>query len=362
MVNIVLMMKSAQDRIDTPTLRSVELTLRQKMKYYVKRSEAIRQHLVKNPDEWGRFQSEFNKEINLIFNEILKFAKIYTDSDLPKVQKLRQIFVQRFRNIFLNGTYNKWSLNKPYGYAGDFKIIDEIYQNNPPTKGFERLFDNYFLMSSISMAVRNRKEDFKRIIAGFVEGKRAGTARIMNLASGPCREIYELFRSGVLDGQNVIFDCYDHDKNAIKYAQGLLNGIPNVNFYQENALRISASRNVRKIIDREYDFIYSTGLFDYLNHKITVRLLRNLKLLLKPHGVLAVSDVRDRFSNPSVFYMEWVGEWDLVYNNDEAFRRDFIDAGFTAQQLKFRYEQQGIMQYVLASNHPACQISFLNKA
>ena len=62
--------------------------------------------------------------------------------------------------IFVRGTLIDWSLRKPFGYAGDFKIINDIYENNPDTVGFDRLFDNYFQMSAISIAVRNRKDDF----------------------------------------------------------------------------------------------------------------------------------------------------------------------------------------------------------
>ena len=61
-----------------------------------------------------------------------------------------------------------WSLRKPFGYAGDFKIIDDLYRNYPTTVGFDRLFDNYTQMSAIAVAVRNRKEDFKRMIINFI--------------------------------------------------------------------------------------------------------------------------------------------------------------------------------------------------
>lgn len=347
-----------KSQTSSSSLKSIELTLRRKLKYYVKRSEQIHLYLTEKPEEWGYFQNEFNKEIDLIFNEILNFVKTH-ESSPQKIEKLKKLFIHRFRSIFLYGELNKRSLNKPYGYAGDFEIIDDIYQNKPGTRGFERLFDNYFLMSSISVAVRNRKDDFKRIITDFVAERGYRPIRIMNLACGPCREIKELIDEGLLNKREIIFDCYDQDINAINYAKQLLKDHPNVNFCQENALKISSSKKIKSIVQAEYDFIYSTGLFDYLNHKITTRLLRNLKLLLKPTGVVAVADVRDKYSNPSVFYMEWVGDWNLIYNEDEEFRRDFIRAGFSKEQLRFRYERQGIIQYVLASNRISDKMKFL---
>ena len=101
--------------------------------------------------------------------------KCFANDKLEKVEKLRKIFDRSFKKYFLKGVYNAWSLRKPYGYSGDFKIIEDIYQNDPPTAGFERLFDNYFQMAAISVAVRNRKEDFKKIILKYANSKTGHT-------------------------------------------------------------------------------------------------------------------------------------------------------------------------------------------
>jgi len=81
---------------------------------------------------------------------------------------------------------------------------------------------------------------------------------------------------------------------------------------------------------------------------VAVRLVSNLKKLLKKGGTLAISDVRDKFSNPSIYFMEWVADWELIYRDDDNFRRIFLDAGFDKSQLTFAYEQQGVMQYIIA--------------
>ena len=83
---------------------------------------------------------------------------------------------------------HKLEFSQAFWLCGELKIIDMIYLNNPATTGFERLFDNYFQMSSISVAVRNRKEDFKRMILDFIKERNGQKLRIMDLASGPCRK------------------------------------------------------------------------------------------------------------------------------------------------------------------------------
>ncbi len=336
----------------TPTRPMItEASLWAKIKHYKKQASEIEKYLQKSPKEWGRFQNEFNAEINNVFREIMNFEKeCLINNEEEKLYKLKRIFMERIRGPFERGEYIQWILKKPYGYAGDFKIIEDVYQNNPSSVGFDRLFDNYTMMSAISIAVRNRKNDFKRMITDYVSSKQNCPIRIMDLASGPCREILEMLTENKSLYKHVIFDCYDSDINSIKYSQKRLSNYKNINFFEENAARIAFRKDINALIDKKYDIIYSTGLFDYFEEKIAFRLIQNLKKLLTPHGVLIISDVRDKYSNPSLHFMEWVGEWPLVYRNDDDFRKIFINAGFKKEAIKPDYEQQGILQYISATN------------
>lgn len=330
-------------------INEMQVSLRKMVKLYLKRAKEIESHLNKKPNEWGKFQSEFNAEVNAIFRNIMNFEKDnLAKGNEEKVYKLKQMFINRLRKLFIRGSYTEWSLRKPYGYSGDFKIIDDIYQNNPTTTGFDRLFDNYFQMSAISVAVRNRKEDFKRIIKNFIKSQRHSTIRIMDLASGPCRDIKELLADEDISNKKVIIDCYENDEHAIAYASKLLKNPSNVNFTRENAVRIAFKKDIHKMIDKKYDLIYSTGLFDYFNERISIALVSNLKKLLTPKGVMAIANVRDKYSNPSVHFMEWVGDWNLVYRSDEEFKKIFIDAGFKSNEIEVEYEQQGIIISIIA--------------
>jgi len=328
-----------------------EVSLRSKLKLYKRRADEIESYLSKHHDEWGKFQSEFNSEVDNIFRDIMNFEKInFSIGQEEKVYKLKRIFINRIRELFLKGAYNEWSFRKPFGYAGDFKIIDDIYQNNPTTTGFTRLFDNYFLMSAISVAVRNRKEDFKKLFNDFVNKRSNQKLLFMDLASGPCRELKEILSSGSSLYKNVIFDCYDNDNNAIEYAKKLLVGYSNVNFIKENAIRIAFRKNIHSLVNKKYDFIYATGLFDYFNERVGTALVKNLKRILNPEGIMVISTVTDRYSNPSVYYMEWVGDWNLIYRDSDEFKRIFLVTGFSENKIIIQHEKQTIMQYIIAPN------------
>lgn len=324
-----------------------------KIKVYKKRAAEIKIYLDKHPHEWGRFQSEFNQEINGIFRDLMLFEKENMASgNEDKVYKLKRFFIDRLRSDFVRGDYLQHSLGKPYGYAGDFKIMDDIYLNHPTTVGFERLYDNYFQMSTICNAVRNRKEDFKRIILRTIEKEQGVQIKILDLASGPCRDVFEILQQlKSEDKGNVVFHCYDSDDNTIAYAKMLLQNDKQVVFSKQNAVRFALKKDIEKTMETNYGLIYSTGLFDYLDYRISVRLVKNLTKVLKPGGLLAISDVRHKFSNPSLYFMEWVADWNLIYRDDDDFRQIFFDAGFSPEDISCRYEQQGLMQYILATKN-----------
>jgi extracellular factor (EF) 3-hydroxypalmitic acid methyl ester biosynthesis protein len=324
-------------------------TLRKKIKLYFKRALEIEKNLEEKPEEWGKFQGEFNKELNSIFGEIMQFeqkniAKGFED----KVLKLEDLFVKRIRNAFRKGIFGEWSLRKPLGYPGDFKIIDDIYQNNPTTTGYARLFDNYFQTTAICVAVRNRKEDFKKIIVNFANSKAGQKLRVMDIACGSCRGLSEVLNSGQLVNKDIIFDCYDNEFFALEYARNLLGNPPNVNLFKEDILNFVIRKKDSNIFKNRYNLIYSTGLFDYLNNRICTRLIRNLREVLEKDGMMVIANVRDKYSNPTVHCMEWATDWKLIYRTDDEFKSVFLNAGFKENELKIQYEEQGIMQYVIA--------------
>ncbi|MFH0985265.1 MAG: class I SAM-dependent methyltransferase [Candidatus Omnitrophota bacterium] len=330
-------------------LKSQEASLRKRIKKYREVAAELKAHLDAHPSDWGKYQSVFNQEINAIFRDLMVFEQErLSKNDEVSVYKLKRIFINHLRADFLHGEHICWSLKKPYGYAGDFKIIDDIYRNDPRTEGFARLFDNYAQMSAAAFAIRNRKEDIKKFIGSLIKSNNGKAIKIMDLASGPCRDINEMLEEIPSDQRNLSIDCYDQDENAIEYAKTLLgSNLKFVNFYKENAVRIAFKKSIP---NERYDLIFSLGLFDYLDERLAQRLIRALKELLKPNGVLFIANFGEKQQNPSFYFLEWVGEWQLIYRSEEEFRKIFLEAGFDEKNLRTIFEQQGIIQYVVAQN------------
>lgn len=318
---------------------------------YERKIDRLRPEIEKASEAWERYQAEVDHIIQSVFNLCSEFER-ETSSDKAneeKVYKMKRLFVRQFRSYFRLGKYNRWVMDKPFGYVGDFWIIDEIYKNQPETLGVERCLDNYFLKTGASVATRNRKEDFKAYLQGVVAEKKGAEVRFLDLGAGPCRDVKELLDP--LNGAHIMIDCLDHDANALEYARRILQSLENsgqVHFIQKSAVRLALTKKIESYLPGRYDAIFSTGLFDYLDERVAVPLIRNLRKTLKEGGLLMISNYRDKWSNPSRHYMEWGGDWELIYRSEEEFLGIFKQAGFSRNALSLKFEPQKIMQYCFA--------------
>ncbi len=320
---------------------------------YEKEIDLLKKAIDKEQGNWSAYQQKVNQIINSVFGLCWEFERQHADNE-TKLYKLKRLFNKNFMHYFRLGRLGKMVIDKPYGYHGDFYIIDEIYRNKAATSGLERCLDNYFLETPASIATRNRKEDFKSYLKEIIDSTSSNEIRIMDLASGPCRDIKELLEEYKSVSVPIIFDCVDHDPNAIDYGKKILSAIDangtSINFIQKNAMRVALTKSIENYFCYKYDVIFSTGLFDYLDERIATPLIRNLRKILKKNGLLIISNYRDKWANPSRHYMEWGGGWELIYRTEEQFIQLFKDAGFKNNELSLKYEPQKIMQYRFARN------------
>ena len=79
---------------------------------------------------------------------------------------ISDVDLQIMRNSFdeecLKTTLHGHSITKPYGYAGDFMIIDKIYREDVSSDERFEKWDIYWNNQPATKAVRNRKDYFIR--------------------------------------------------------------------------------------------------------------------------------------------------------------------------------------------------------
>ncbi|MGN7884588.1 class I SAM-dependent methyltransferase [Dyadobacter sp. 22481] len=266
--------------------------------------------------------------------------KLAGQLDSTTLTFLQGLFHDEFRAETIHG----YVYRKPLGYAGDFRLIDMIYTHHHSChKSYER-WDRYFHHNIATGAVRNRKVFFKQQLTRKIDGRKT-PLHLLNVASGPARDLYELYTQ--VGPDMLVTTCVDIDADAIAFASGLCSPYAEqINFNQKNILRFSSAE--------KYDVIWSAGLFDYFEDRLFVLALKRLLTMLRPGGEILIGNFSEQ--NPSRGYMELFGEWFLIHRSREKLVSLSLQAGVQRELITVEQEPLGINLFLkIKSPVPADQ-------
>jgi len=236
-----------------------------------------------------------------------------------------------FKKDFLAETLQGHGLRKPYGYPGDFLLLDKIFTNYKTRNSRYRIWDDYFQKQAAPCAVRNRKEYFKNIM--MAKSRENSDLRMLNVVSGSGRELYELYMN-LPDDKIINTSCVEVDDYAIAYSKGLnTDYLEHIHYMHSNIFRFEN--------DQKYDVIWSAGLFDYMNDKAFLLLLDKFRNWLAPGGEIVIGNFNEE-NNPSRDYMEIMGDWHLIHRTENQLKDLAKQAGFLNNQIKVGREELNV--------------------
>jgi extracellular factor (EF) 3-hydroxypalmitic acid methyl ester biosynthesis protein len=245
-------------------------------------------------------------------------------------------FLQRHRKIFrTTASMQGFAYAKPHGYAGDFEIIERIYNRSVSDLDDVQKWDIFFQRTPATEAVRNRAV----LVNRFIEEKRP--ASLLSVGCGPGLDIRDAASS---NPDLIRVDLLDNDEKAILRARAnnawAVDASRTVSFIVKNALRFRPAKH--------YDLGWCSGLFDYLDDKTFVFLLRRLKDMVGINGRLAVGNFSP--DNPSRSYMETIGGWLLIHRSVADLVRLAMEVGFSSTRTRVITDQTGVNLFIVAEN------------
>ncbi len=234
-------------------------------------------------------------------------------------------------------TIQGWAFQKPLGYAGDFQIIEKIYNFQRSSVPELAKWDDYFHFQKAPQAVRNRLSFFLDQLWKTKTQNRCGI-QVLNVASGPGRDMYEAFR--VIGVSDLKIDCVEQDSEAIHFAKNLCQQFAhNINFIHKNVFRFFPTTT--------YHLIWSAGLFDYFNDSLFKRTICKLAKSLKPKGRMVIGNFSP--DNPTRGYME-LCNWKLIHRSKEHLQQLAKECGFQDHQISIEQEPEGINLFLVLTN------------
>lgn len=235
--------------------------------------------------------------------------------------------LNEFGEDYFTNSIQGFAYKKPYGYAGDFKVIDMMYTYHKTEDPKYAIWDEYFHSHAAPQAVRNRKAYFKNMLHDKATKKE--NIQLLNVASGPARDLFEFYNEN--ENSTVKTTCVEMDPRAISYAKKLnAQHIDKIDFVNANIFKFST--------EKQFDIIWSAGLFDYFDDKAFVLVLKKMQRWIKPGGEIIIGNFNENH-NPSRDYMEIFGDWHLHHRTKEQLTALAAHGGFDVKGVSVGQEE-----------------------
>lgn len=235
-----------------------------------------------------------------------KFHPMVWQEIIPIVQN------HELMDFFQQDPFTRWSFDKPRGYSGDAQLLDFIYGHPSVAHAIDKaspvglaLYD-YTKDASSSVAVRERRDLLTRHV-DEIAAERGPDTEILTIAAGHLREANrsEALKQGQLkrwvaldqDPLSIGSITKDFSGTCIEAIDGSVKGL------------LTGAHEIGK-----FDFIYAAGLYDYLTHKVSVKLTRRCMQMLKPGGVFLFANFAEEIGVDG--YMETFMNWGLLLRSE----------------------------------------------
>jgi len=276
---------------------------------------------------------EFPADTNLVFiKEIAERLRLTTNSSSEVQDSIHRLFIEcaRLRNnlsaedwrqcvktireselvsLVHEDPFTHRAFSKPRGYAGDAVMMDYIYgaEENwyPPTSSLlgNRVYQ-YTTSAAASSGVRSRRE----FIAEQLDDVARNRVKPSVLAVA-CGHLREASMSSAVRrrrfGDFIALDADGESLNEVDRNYG--------RFGIRTELADIRKMLTGKLEHGQFDLIYSTGLYDYLNQKTGKKLTHRLFSMLRPGGKLVIANFLPTIVD--IGYMEAFMDWYLIYRD-----------------------------------------------
>lgn len=217
------------------------------------------------------------------------------------------------------GALQRRCYTKPLGYPGDYQIMNAFYDNVPRgSEPYSRLVDMLGLIAG--RPVTKRMHSVSDELEKLTNSHDRKHFHVMSVGSGPAREFRRFFEKAeahhpgfsitLVDTEPLALDCaikniYSSVKNGVSSIM-----VSGMNTSFTDMLR---PKSTFRHLPAQ-DFIYSAGLTDYLNTKLTRALLKKLYDLLRPGGTVLIGNINDS-ENGMYWSAEYAVDWSMYFRN-----------------------------------------------
>lgn len=238
---------------------------------------------------------------------------------------------------------------KPRGYAGDFEMLEDFWNRRENETLPGKLFDRYFLKQAAVEAVRARMEQSAAAVMRMALEPRREELRVVSIGSGAATDLRQAAKLlPEAAAAKLRYALVDIDEAALAFAKSKLEDslrADQVATYRENLFRLAKGKRGAALV-AEADVVLCTGLFDYLSDADAAAMLKLFWNGLRAGGELFVGNFAPHC--PTRAYMEWLGNWYLIYRTVDEFTRIAELAEIPAEARRIGADRTGCDLFLVA--------------
>jgi len=231
------------------------------------------------------------------------------------------------RELLHQDPFTYRAYKKPRGYAGDAELLDMIYGKEERwpvpegTSDLGRQIFEYTILTPACEGVRARRGFIADVLDHLVE--EMPKPHVLSIAAGHLREA--ILSSAVKRRKLGRFVALDSDTKSLEEVDR------SYSCYGVSVVPATVRQLLAGKVELGlFDFVYSTGLFDYVQQAAAQRLTSMMFQLLRPKGRLLVANFFPDIGG--IGYMESYMDWKLIYRT----RQEMMDVSLHIPQADIR--------------------------
>lgn len=264
------------------------------------------------------FKSLFKKTDELSYD----FHKLALQIPKDKMSFHKGFAQNLLHPYFMSSPFPYRCYSKPLGYAGDYEMMRMIQRENAEGPNLFAKFVNVFLTNiPIANSVKNRTAKLVQLLEEGVESaeKEGREFNSLSIGCGPALEVKQ-FLEKKSPKTKCNFNLLDFNEETLKFAVNQANEANNSDLCkisgEINSVHELLKRSIDKKLEQEkYDFVYCSGLFDYLSDRVCSKLVKLFYSMIKPGGKVFITNMHS--NNYHHHIMEVIFEWYLIYRDEE---------------------------------------------
>ncbi len=289
-------------------------------------------------DPFQKGTTERHEEFSAYLTTITEQLKIFQkNADSSKLTNMRNVFQKVVLQNLGDSIVMRHSLEKPLGYAGDFKLLDMLVNNDLQSTGIGYHFDRFQLNNPSSVACRKRVEWVSDELLSISSMRNGHKFRILDLGIGAAPIERRLSRLKTDLPIDII--AVDMEPRALEFVQAeLADEYKSVRPIQLNLKKEESLKRISEIAN-DITCCIAVGILEALTEAETISLMSTL-LSSMPKGSLIYAE-KYLPTHPARDSMEWFMDFYLGYSSPEALKEMVLQAGSSPDNIQMIEDPSG---------------------